>query len=87
MAPSQHSQNARCLERLRGWVVSAAHARAVTCGKAHLEALAGSSLRVLSARQATKPPRPTGMMGASLPPTTMTSASPARMWFAAATNA
>lgn len=34
--------------------------------------------------QATKPPRPTGMMGASLPPAIMTSASPLRMWLAAA---
>lgn len=37
--------------------------------------------------QATKPPRPTGMMGASLPPTTITSASPLRMWLAAAGRA
>lgn len=35
-------------------------------------------------RHATKPPRPTGMMGASLPPATITSASPFRMWLAAA---
>lgn len=34
--------------------------------------------------QATKPPRPTGMMGASLPPAIITSASPLRMWLAAA---
>lgn len=35
----------------------------------YLEAFAGSSLRVDRARHATKPPRPTGTIGASLPPT------------------
>jgi hypothetical protein len=36
--------------------------------KAHLEAPTGSALLVESALHATKPPRPTGMIGASLPP-------------------
>lgn len=36
--------------------------------------------------QATKPPRPTGMMGASDPPAMMMSASPFRIWLAAATK-
>eukprot|EP00955_Chlamydomonas_euryale_P111642 366082-Chlamydomonas_euryale.AAC.10 len=52
------------------------------------DALVGSSLRPdESARHATKPPSPAGITGASAPPTTMTSASPLRMWPAAAWNA
>jgi len=45
---------------------------------AHLEAFSGSSLRVDSALHATKPPKPTGMIGASEPPTTIMSQSPAK---------
>ena len=51
------------------------------------EAAEGSSLFEESARHATNPPRPTGMMGASTPPAIIMSASPLRMWFAAAWNA
>ena len=40
------------------------------------EARCGSSLRVESARMAQKPPTPSGVMAASLPPAIMTSASP-----------
>ena len=41
------------------------------------EARTGSSLRVDSARMAAKPPTPSGVMAASLPPAIMASASPA----------
>jgi len=34
--------------------------------------------------QATKPPRPMGIIAASVPPAMIISASPRRMWFAAA---
>ena len=43
------------------------------------QARSGSSLRVDSARIAAKPPTPMGVMAASDPPATMTSASPRRM--------
>mgnify|MGYP006903011439 CR=1 FL=1 len=39
-------------------------------------AASGSSLRVDSARAAAKPPKPTGVVAISAPPTTITSASP-----------
>ena len=49
-----------------------------------LEAVLGSSFLCESALQATKPPNPIGIMAASVPPAIIISASPRRMWLAAA---